>query len=61
MFRKILMFAITSGLAARAYKAWKTPRQAAPRVGRNTPEALQVWEDEGGTLPARQTAEARPH
>jgi hypothetical protein len=49
MLKKILFFAVTSGLAARAYKAYLNKRDglAAPTAH---PEALKVWEDEGGAL-----------
>jgi hypothetical protein len=48
MLRKILLLAVTSGLAARAYRAYTQHRaQTAKPVDK---EAVKVWEDEGGAL-----------
>jgi len=48
MLRKILLLAVTSGLAARAYRAYTQHRaQTAKPIDK---EAVKVWEDEGGAL-----------
>ena len=48
MLRKILLLAVTSGLAARAYRAY-TQHRAQPGKPVDK-EALKIWEDEGGAL-----------
>lgn len=50
MLRKLIWFAITSGLAAQAWKAWR--EHHAHRAGRDAavpPEAIHTWEGEGGS------------
>jgi hypothetical protein len=49
MLRKIIMFAITSGLAARAWNAWRQ-RETGSRTRRAADrDAINTWETEGGT------------
>ena len=48
MIKKLLMLALTSGLAAKALQMWmdrEPARQARDRTD------VQRWEDEGGNLP----------
>ncbi len=52
MIKKLLMLALTSGLAAKALQMWfdRDSRQQARGLDRTD---LQRWEDEGGNLPPR--------
>jgi hypothetical protein len=52
MWTKLIMFAVTSGLAAKALRLWME-REHERRLARErlqARQALQRWEDEGGTL-----------
>jgi hypothetical protein len=50
MLRKLLVFAVTSGLAAKAFNHWRgqRPLRASRRDGRIDRDAVQRWDDEGG-------------
>ncbi|WP_428421171.1 hypothetical protein [Methylibium sp.] len=48
MLRKILLFALTSGLAAQLVVSLS--RRAARRDGSLDRQAVQAWEEEGGSL-----------
>ena len=48
MLRKIIMFAITSGLAAKAWGAWRE-RNGSRRASRADRDAINTWETEGGS------------
>lgn len=50
MWKKLVMFALSSGLAASAWKAWSA-RQREARERRTDREQIGRWEDEGGALP----------
>jgi hypothetical protein len=51
MLRKILLLALTSGLAAKLYRDYRRP--ATPAALPTDKQALHTWEDEGGALPPK--------
>lgn len=52
MLRKLIMFAITSGLAAKAWKAMTEQRKSPARTQPVAPQQpIAQWESEGG-MPA---------
>lgn len=55
MWKKVLMFALSSGLAASAWRALDQRRRQrrALRQHRSEREQLGRWEDEGGALPSQ--------
>jgi hypothetical protein len=55
MIKKLLMLAVTSGLAAKALQMW-IDRETERRDAARQKSDLQRWEDEGG--PATPTAQA---
>jgi len=49
MLRKLMVFAVTSGLAAKALQHWRAQRlQRAARRSGVERDAVQRWDDEGG-------------
>jgi hypothetical protein len=55
MIKKLIAFAITSGLAAQALKLWmdsEKSRQRKSAANDVPPPEVQRWEDEGGAPPA---------
>lgn len=64
MWKKLLMFALSSGLAATAWKAlderWRRQRQQRRHLGEH--EQIRDWENEGGAvLPATPALQSPPH
>lgn len=63
MIKKLLMLALTSGLAAKALQMWIERESSRQTRGLDRAD-VQRWEDEGGNLPpggsppARRTAKA---
>jgi hypothetical protein len=57
MLRKLMVFAVTSGLAAKALQHWRAQRlQRASRRGSGLDrDAVQRWDDEGGAAAAPRT------
>jgi hypothetical protein len=54
MLRKLIVFAVTSGLAAKAFNHFRGQRtlQSTRPTGRMDRDAVQRWDDEGGATAA---------
>ena len=60
MLRKLMVFAVTSGLAAKALQHWRAQRQQrAARRGGIERDAVQRWDDEGGASAVPRTGPDR--
>lgn len=58
MIKKLLMLAVTSGLAAKALQMWMDRDATRQTPGRDRAD-VQRWEDEGGNLPPSSGKPAR--